>query len=90
MIGLLLALVVYLGIGLVFGYWSNSNMETFDIPININITAENEHQAEEKVAGLMKLLIEKPALERAINSWDFIVFVEEEGEDPIDTSTIGI
>jgi len=29
---------------------------------------------------MMKILIEKPALERAINGWDFIEFVE--GDEP--------
>jgi len=62
-------------------------MMSFDIPVNISINAENEHAAEEKVAQLLNQLIQKPALERAINGWDFIVFVtEEEGEDPIDTA----
>jgi len=54
---------------------------SFDIPINISINAENESQAEEKVSQLLNQLIQKPALERAINGWDFLEFVEESEPD---------
>ena len=64
-------------------------MLSFDIPININITANNEEEAEQYITKYMQGLLAGAALERAVNNWDFIVFVEE-GEDPIDTNTTGI
>ena len=54
------------------------NMLTFDIPININISAETEEEAEDIVAKLMATEMNKAALQRSVNSWDFIQFVEEE------------
>jgi hypothetical protein len=53
-------------------------MQTFDIPVNININAESEMQAETLIIELLKPLLEKAALERAVNNWEFIEFVTEE------------
>lgn len=53
-------------------------METYDIPININISANTEAEAEQLVIKLLQKEMSKPALERSINSWDFIEFVVEE------------
>ena len=59
-------------------------IETFDIQININVSAETEKDAEQKVAELMQFEMTKPALERSVNSWDYIVFIEEgDDEQPI-------
>jgi len=57
-------------------------MLTFDIPININISANTEEEAEAFVENLFRFEMTKPSLERAVNSWDFIEFVEEEYKDP--------
>lgn len=56
-------------------------MLSYDIPINININADSEKEAEEYIVKLMKQEMSIPALQRQINSWDFIVFVEEELEE---------
>ncbi len=56
-------------------------MLTFDIPININVSAETEEQAEEIVTKIMNPIMDKPALERNVNSWDFVEFVEEDEPD---------
>ena len=53
-------------------------MLTWDIPININVSANTEEEAEAIVGRLFIHEMNKPALERSINSWDFIEFVEEE------------
>jgi len=53
-------------------------MLTWDIPINVNVSADNEEDAENIVSKLMKQEMAKAALERSINSWDFIEFVEED------------
>ena len=53
-------------------------MLTFDITININVSADTEEQAEEIVTNLMKPSMDKPALERNVNGWDFIEFVEDD------------
>lgn len=55
-------------------------MNTFDIPININVTAATEEEAEQIVAKIMAPIMEVPALQRSVNNWDFIEFVEEEGD----------
>lgn len=52
-------------------------MNTFDIPININVTAATEEEAEQIVAKLMAPVMAVPALQRSVNEWDFISFVEE-------------
>lgn len=56
-------------------------MNTFDIPININITAASEEEAEQIVAKLMAPVMAVPALQRSVNEWDFIEFVSEEEGD---------
>lgn len=56
-------------------------MESFDIPINIKVLADNEQHAEAIVSDLMKKQMEAPALLRQVQEWDFIVFVEEENDD---------
>lgn len=56
-------------------------MLTFDIPININVSANTEEEAEELVAKLLAPEMSKPALQRSVNSWDFIEFVTEEEEN---------
>jgi len=56
-------------------------MLTFDIPINININANTEEEAEAFVENLFRFEMTKPALERAVNSWDFITFVEGEPDN---------
>lgn len=53
-------------------------MLTFDIPININVTAETEEEAEDKVTAMMRQEMDKPVLQRAINTWDFIQFVSDD------------
>ena len=53
-------------------------MLTYDIPVNINVTANTEEEAEAIVQRLFIPEMSKPALERSINDWDFIEFVEEE------------
>lgn len=63
-------------------------MLSFDIPVNINLTANTEEEAEEIISQAMAKLIAGAALQRAINSWDFIEFVEE--EDPVDANTTGV
>lgn len=55
-------------------------MDTFDIPININISANSEEEAEQYITTYMQGLVAGAALERAVNNWDFIQFVEEEDE----------
>jgi hypothetical protein len=61
-------------------------MENYDIQININVSADSEEEAENKVTTMMRQEMDKPALQRAINSWDFIEWLEE---DP-DESSISI
>jgi len=56
-------------------------MLTFDIPININISAATEEEAEQFITKYMAGLVQGAALERAVNSWDFIEFVTEEYQD---------
>lgn len=56
-------------------------MLSFDIPINININAESEMQAEMLITELLKTMLEKPALERAVNNWEFIDFISEDEPD---------
>jgi len=56
-------------------------MNTWDIPININVNAETEELAEAIVENLFRFEMTKPALERAVNSWDFIQFVSEDEPD---------
>lgn len=58
-------------------------MNTFDIPININVTANTEEEAEQIVVKLMAPAMAVPALQRSVNSWDFIVFLTEEEEGAI-------
>ena len=53
-------------------------MLTFDIPININITANSEEEAEAIAKRIFSNEMKKPALQRNINTWDFIEFVTEE------------
>lgn len=53
-------------------------MTTFDIPINLKVSAETEEQAEAIVTHLMKQNMEKPALLRQVIEWDFIIFAFEE------------
>jgi len=65
-----LPLVVFLVIFLWSGY-----MLTFDIPININISAATEEEAEQFITKCMAGLVQGAALERAVNHWDFIEFV---------------
>ncbi len=55
-------------------------MLTFDIPINISVNAQTEQEAVEIVTAAMTMVTAGAALERAINSWDFIEFVEGEDE----------
>lgn len=55
-------------------------MLTFDIPININVNANSEEEAEDIVAKLLAPEMSKPALQRSVNNWDFIEFVE--GDEP--------
>ncbi len=56
-------------------------MMSFDIPVNINLNANTEEEAEEIITQAMAKLIAGAALERAINSWDFIEFVSEDEPD---------
>jgi hypothetical protein len=56
-------------------------MLTFDIAININITANSEEEAEAIAERLFINEMKKPALQRNINTWDFIEFVTEEEYD---------
>ena len=56
-------------------------MLTFDIPVNINVSANTEEEAEDIVAKLMATEMNKAALQRSVNSWDFIEFVEGEEDD---------
>jgi hypothetical protein len=56
-------------------------MLTFDIPININVNANTEEEAEMIVSKLLRPELNKPALERSVNNWEFLIFVEEEDED---------
>lgn len=56
-------------------------MESYDIQINVNVTAETEQEAEEKVKQLMQYEMTRPALERAVNSWDFIEFISEDDSE---------
>lgn len=58
-------------------------MNTFDIPININVTAATEEEAEQIVAKLMAPVMAVPALQRSVNEWDFIVFLTEEEANAI-------
>lgn len=58
-------------------------MNTFDIPININVTAATEEEAEQIVAKLMAPVMAVPALQRSVNEWDFIVFLTEEEADEV-------
>lgn len=54
-------------------------MLAYDIPININLNAGSEEEAEEIVKAFMKHAVNStPFLERAINNWDFIIFTFEE------------
>lgn len=55
-------------------------IETYDIQININISAESEKEAEQKIASIMQQEMTKPALERAVNAWDFLEYVFEDEE----------
>lgn len=60
-------------------------MLTYDIPVNINVTANTEEEAEAIVQRLFSTEMSKPALERGINNWDFIDFVEG---DEVDNESI--
>lgn len=53
-------------------------MQTFDIPINIKVSAETEEEAERLVSAHMVHLLDGPVLTRQVISWDFIEFVTEE------------
>lgn len=55
-------------------------MLNWDIPININVAAHTEKEAEEIVSKILNQEMKKPALERNMNGWDFIIFTED--EDP--------
>jgi hypothetical protein len=55
-------------------------MESYDIQININVSANSEQEAEDKVTAVMRQEMDKPVLQRAINGWDFIEFISE--DDP--------
>lgn len=65
-------------------------MLTYDIPVNINVTANTEEEAEAIVQRLFSTEMSKPALERGINNWDFIDFVEGENEEDYDDSSKGL
>ena len=62
-------------------------MESYDIQININVSANSEQEAEDKVTAMMKqiyiLETDKPVLLRAINGWDFIEFVSEDDPESV-------
>lgn len=70
--------MVFVLVGISLFTLDGFNMLTFDIPININISAETEEEAEDIVAKLMTTEMSKAALQRSVNSWDFIQFVEED------------
>ena len=53
-------------------------MLTFDIPININITANSEEEAEAIAERIFLNEMKKPALERNMNYCDFLEFITEE------------
>lgn len=56
-------------------------MLTFDIPINIKVSAETEEHAEKLVTEYMERIQgELPALTNHFITWDFIEFVE--GDEP--------
>jgi len=57
-------------------------MLTFDIPINIKVSAYTEEDAEKVVASMMERIQDNtiPVLARAFLNWDFIEFVTEEEE----------
>lgn len=65
-------------------------MLSFDIPININISAETEEEAEQYITSYMSKLMATAALERAVNSWDFIEFVEGENEEDYSDESFGL
>lgn len=50
----------------------------FDIQININITADNELEAEKEVKDIMDGVISS---ENHLNSWDFVEYIEEDIQD---------
>lgn len=56
-------------------------MLTFDIPVNIKLTANTEEEAEQLVAGYMEHMLDGSALTRPFIAWDFIVFVEDDEPD---------
>lgn len=63
-------------------------MQTFDIPINIKISAESEEQAEDIVSNMMKQNMEKPVLLRQVLEWDFIIFAFEEDDSGTDSPSV--
>lgn len=65
-------------------------MLTFDIPVNINISANSEEEAEQYITTYMQGLVAGAALERAINNWDFIEFVEGEDEGDYNDAELGL
>ena len=58
-------------------------MLTWDIPVNVNVTAKTEEEAEAIVERIFIHEMKKPALERNINNWDFIEYTFVENDEPI-------
>jgi len=54
---------------------------TFDIPVNFSVNAATEEEAEQVVRKLLEEEMAKPALNRAINDWDFVEFVSDDEPD---------
>lgn len=62
-------------------------MDNFDIGININVAAHTEQEAEEIVTRILNQEMQKPVLQRRMNTWDFLVYVADTDEDPFADST---
>jgi hypothetical protein len=62
-------------------------MDNWDIGININVAANTEQEAEEIVTRILNQEMQKPALERNMNTWDFLVYVADMDEDPFADNT---